>query len=237
MKALAFFALAAATILHAAEPLAFKGDALGVDLETFRAKYDRPSEGDPRRAPFVYFGTIFGDQPATGKYDENLQKIGAVRVTKKYPYENRGDSRSDTIANVPAEVQYWFAASNADDWLAASKGPGNPAWQEPARSAAGRIHLGRIAAIFDTPAFDGVVDALKLRYGTPAVNTTEEKQNAMNAKFSSRLVVWEFGDCRVYARERHQDINTSMVEFVSLPIFMRAKIFTEAKTQKAAQDL
>jgi hypothetical protein len=76
----------------------FKGNELGMSLADFIRKHDRPTQGDPRHAPALFFS------------DDNT--TGTILVQTHMGYEKH----QDTVAGVPATVNYFFQAEHDEDW-------------------------------------------------------------------------------------------------------------------------
>lgn len=115
--ALVCFGSASALVARAAEHgLAFKDVSLGITLADFCAKYDRPFEGDPRRAPSLIFGDIFANtKPDPGRRPKrDYRSLGMVSAQKNAPFEvSKGSVPPDTIAFKPQTFTFTSLSSRS----------------------------------------------------------------------------------------------------------------------------
>jgi|GEM_PF-4847073 len=255
--ALVCFGSASAFVARAAEHgLAFKDVSLGITLADFCAKYDRPFEGDPRRAPSLIFGDIFANtKPDPGRRPKrDYRSLGMVSAQKNAPFEvSKGSVPPDTIAGITADVYFHFFVESLPDWdslakwhqegrKAAVSSVGSKAapWREaPAEivAAASRFSLGEIRVNFAQGDFDAVVAALREKYGAPPEERIETLQNAMGANYSSRHIGWSIGQDRIEAEERSGGVDQSVVRFWRKGVMSRSHVHIQERIEKAAKDL
>lgn len=252
------------SLLLADEGLVFKDEKLGLTLADFCAKYDRPYDEDPRRAPSLLFGDVYAETQATAASlnPRNFQSLGMVVAQKNAPFERtsgRPLKHPETIAGVSAWVQYSFFAEEIADWdllakrhtflnelsslFSESMMSGKtkaPTWSEApieVLAAARRLLLGEITVHISQRDFSFVIAALKEKYGAPTEESVGSRQNAMGAKFSNQRVRWLIGQDRIYAEERFGDIDQAVIRYQSSSIMGRASAHRKNEVEKASKDL
>lgn len=219
--------------MHA--PLEVEGDAMGMDLATFAAKYRRATALPNQPAPHLDFGNVFSaDRPVLGVVERNYRRSGLVKVTKSTPAEMLGQGFVDTFVGVPARITYNFNAATLADWDAAARPyresgfapavpPKPPTWTAEEETLARRLSLGTAFAIIRPEDFPAVVRALTARYGPPTLEQKAIVRDRQGVAFDNQWVIWRAGNDAIVAVQRNLGITEGQIEFLKMDLSNRMK--------------
>lgn len=199
-------------------PLDFKGDQLGMTLDAFRQKHRRLTEGR-QYAPFC------SDTSPDGAYlGKTVRLAQEVWCMLEYPYEmNNRQYVPPTFAGVAV--------------LNPARNHSVPGLLYRFIEDGGVHKLFSVEAAVSSSDHSTLLEALKVKFGSPSTTLTETLQNLYGAKLDGTVTTWDTPSWRINLIERYSFVDVTAVIYRDKRLESSFITMRGEAIKKAAEDM